>query len=195
MIPRDALSAAAAQRAVLGLSLLANALTVRLLGAPRRRYEASTGGLVPFDLQSGLTADRIGTQLTALNDRAKRTYRLFFAADALHLVVTSWTLGLLTARVLRATPAPFARRLEQAGAPWLSFVLAAFDLAENVAFLVLVNRAPQASPGWARWGAALHRLKLGTLAATLGSMLGLGLTGMRIRVRPRRRTLLQPRIS
>jgi hypothetical protein len=123
-------------------------------------FPAHTGGARPFDLQNGLTADQVFTQLAGYSDRARQLYYLFTAIDYVFPLAAGLFLGGAGAFALRHGLPGVYRAMSQRGLFPLFLIGSAFDWCENVAALTAVLGFPDAPAAVPMLLVAAKRAKL-----------------------------------
>lgn len=122
-------------------------------------YQDVTAGLVPFDLQVPLSREMIVIQLGAMSALTPRAYVYFSALDFVFPLISAAFLLLLWAWLVQKSGSVWLRRAFESG--WWVWVLfpAAWDLAENVAFLRILLLHPTIEPDVIEAAVIAHRAK------------------------------------
>ncbi len=118
-------------------------------------FQEATGGLRPFDLNFGITAETMYRDLPAYTDRSRSLYLWFAVADYIYPAAGAAFFALLWAWLFNKAPGPLYARLTAAGILVFPFLFAVVDWLENVGFLIVVFSYPE-----------VHRT-IGNLAGTL----------------------------
>lgn len=128
-------------------------------------------GVPPFDFGGDLTGAEVYEQLPLYTEGTRALYRLFFVSDFFAPLGESVFFLLVLAAVLRGSPEPLRRLLIRINAAVLALVPLAVDWAENVGFLIAIERYPQ-EPGLAITLAVFfHQARLALLPIVLGGLL------------------------
>ena len=117
-------------------------------------------GVPPFDFGGDLRAAEVYEQLPLYTEGTRALYRLFFVSDSLAPLGESFLFLLVLVAVLRGGPEPLRRLLIRINATVLAVVPVGIDWAENVGFVIAIERYPARI--------ALLPLVLGRLLLTLG---------------------------
>jgi hypothetical protein len=116
--------------------------SIRLLTAIGERFRPLAGGVLPFDLQNGLTPVDVYTQLASYTPQAVQLYWLFNAIDYVFPLFAGLFVVATTAFALRyARPAWYARLVSGRWLLWL-LLASAFDWAENLTAIVTITWYP-----------------------------------------------------
>lgn len=107
-------------------------------------FPAHAGGVQPFDLQNGLTADQVIPQLAGYTERARELYYVFTAIDYVFPLAAGLFLGGAGAFALRHGLPGVYRAMAERGLFALFLIGSAFDWCENVAALTAVLGYPDA---------------------------------------------------
>ncbi len=126
-----------------------------MAGVVTPAFQEATGGLRPFDLNFGISAETMYRDLPAYTDRSRSLYLWFALADYIYPAAGAAFFALLWAWLFNKAPGPFYARLTAAGILVFPFLFALVDWLENVGFLFVVFSYPEE-----------HRT-IGNLAGTL----------------------------
>jgi hypothetical protein len=128
-------------------------------------------GVPPFDFGGDLTSVEVYEQLPLYTDGTRTLYRLFFVSDFFAPLGESVFFLLVLAAVLRGSPEPLRRLLIRINAAVLALVPLAVDWAENVGFLIAIERYPQESGLAITLAVFFHQARLALLPIVLGGLL------------------------
>ncbi|MGI9330952.1 MAG: hypothetical protein ACR2QB_09590 [Gammaproteobacteria bacterium] len=143
------------------------------IGVIQPRFEALTGGAVPYDLQDELSVEQVYTQLATYSADARQLYYVFSAIDFAFPFFASLFLAAITAFSLRYLWPAAYQWLGTHKLWWLLLIPAVFDWAENIFALTVIINHGQELRGAA---AAMIYAKMGKLTlVTLSQILGWGL--------------------
>lgn len=154
----------------IGLALTAQLISFRLLRLTGKQFQAVTKNQhEAFDFQNKLTPQDIYAQLADYTPDSKRIYQHFFVIDFFFPLFASLFLSLLWTAIFQRFEMPAFETALRWSVPLLAFLPAVFDWGENTCFLILIQRYPAWSEGLAKVSVALKRLKLASLALTIGA--------------------------
>ena len=140
------------------------------MGVIQPRFEALTGGEVPYDLQNQLTVEQVYTQLATYPAEARQLYYVFSAIDFAFPLFASLFLAAITAFSLRYLWPSAYDWMGTHKLWWLLLVPAVFDWAENIFALTVITNYGQELRGAA---AAMIVAKMGKLTLlTLSQVTG-----------------------
>jgi hypothetical protein len=118
-------------------------------------FQDETGGLRPFDLNFGVSAEVVYRELPAYTDRSRTIYLGFALADYVYPAAAASFFTLLWAWMFRKRPHHLFARLTDAGILLFPFLFALVDWLENAGFLWVIFSYPVEYP------------RIATLAGTL----------------------------
>ncbi|MBM4196925.1 MAG: hypothetical protein FJ197_07485 [Gammaproteobacteria bacterium] len=149
---------ATAPRIGLCLALAAASLAM-MAGVLTPAFEQAAGGMRPFDLNFGLTAEVMYQQLPAYTDRARLLYLAFAAVDYVYPVAAAGFFALLWAWMFKRAGSSFADRVAGSGILAVPFLHTAIDWAENAGFLFVIFSYPTRYPAIAAMAGTLKTIK------------------------------------
>jgi hypothetical protein len=118
-------------------------------------FQDETGGLRPFDLNFGVSAEVVYRELPLYTDRSRMIYIGFAVADYVYPAAAASFFALLWAWMFQKCPNRFFERLTDSGILVFPFLFALVDWLENVGFLFVIFSYPAEYP------------RIATLAGTL----------------------------
>jgi hypothetical protein len=140
----------------LALTIASFALMAAVL-APA--FQQATGGLRPFDLNFGISAESMYRDLPAYTDQARWIYLGFAAADYVYPAAAATFFALLWAWMFRRVSSRLFDRLAAAGMLGFPFLFALIDWLENAGFLFVTFSYPAEYPGVATLAGSLKAIK------------------------------------
>jgi hypothetical protein len=121
-------------------------------------FQEATGGLRPFDLNFGISAEVVYRDLPTYTDRSRAIYVAFAVVDYIYPAAAAAFFALLWAWMFKKAPNPGFKRLMRAGILAFPFLFALVDWLENAGFLFVIFVYPAEFP------------RVATLAGTLKGM-------------------------
>ena len=109
-------------------------------------FQEASGGLRPFDLNFGISADVVYRELPVYTARSKAIYVGFAVVDYIYPAAAAAFFALLWARMFKKAPNRFFERLTRAGVLAFPFLFAAVDWLENAGFLFVIFSYPAEYP-------------------------------------------------
>ena len=128
-------------------------------------------GVPPFDFGGDLGAAEAYEQLPLYTEGTRALYRLFFVSDSLALLGESFLFLLVLVAVLRGGPEPLRRLLTRINATVLAVVPVGIDWAENVGFVIAIERYPVRSELALSPAVLFHPARIALLPIVLGRLL------------------------
>lgn len=122
-------------------------------------FQEATGGLRPFDLNFGVSAEVVYRDLPLYTDRSRNIYLAFAVADYIYPAAAATFFALLWAWMFKKAPNPFFERLIRAGILGFPFLFAIADWLENAGFLFVIFSYPEEYPGVASFAGTLKGTK------------------------------------
>jgi hypothetical protein len=123
------------------------------------QFSAATAGLVPFDLNFGITAETMYAELPSYTAESRRVYAWFAFVDFVYPFFAGLFFSLLWARLLTGTSCGIFDGLLTAGAVFLPFIYTLIDWGENIGFLIVVFSYPAEALGAADTAGFLKGIK------------------------------------
>jgi len=109
-------------------------------------FQEATGGLRPFDLNFGISADVVYRELPAYTARSKAIYVGFAVVDYIYPAAAAAFFALLWAWMFNKAPNRFFEGLTSAGILAFPFLFALVDWLENAGFLFVIFSYPAEFP-------------------------------------------------
>ena len=122
-------------------------------------FQEATGGLRPFDLNFGISAEVVYRDLPQYTDRSRTIYFWFAIVDYVYPAAAAAFFALLWAWMFRKPPNRFFERLTTAGILAFPFLFALVDWLENAGFLFVIFSYPAKFPGIAALAGTLKGTK------------------------------------
>jgi hypothetical protein len=122
-------------------------------------FQDATGGLRPFDLNFGISADVIYRDLPVYTDRSRTLYIGFAIADYVYPAAAAIFFGLLWAWMFNKASNRGFDQLIAAGVLVIPFLFALVDWLENAGFLFVIFSYPAEYPGVANLAGTLKKTK------------------------------------
>lgn len=141
---------------MLGITVLSFWL---MAGVITPAFQEATSGLRPFDLNFGISAEKMYADLPLYTDQSRRLYVWFALADFVYPAAASAFFALLWAWLFKKSPFPFYARLTAAGVLMVPFMFALVDWLENLGFLWVVFQYPHEYPGVGNLAGTLKKIK------------------------------------
>jgi hypothetical protein len=141
---------------LLAISVASFAVMAALL-APA--FQDATGGLRPFDLNFGVSAEIVYRDLPSYTDRSKSIYVAFAVADYIYPAAAAGFFALLWAWMFNKAQNPGLERLMRAGILSFPFLFALVDWLENAGFLFVIFSYPTEYPRIATFAGTLKGTK------------------------------------
>ncbi len=144
----------------IGLSLLLAIASFALMAAVfAPAFQEATGGLRPFDLNFGISAEKMYRDLPAYTDESRRIYLGFAVADYVYPAAAGAFFALLWAWMFKRVSSRLFDRLAAAGVLCFPFLFTLIDWLENAGFLFVIFSYPAEYPGIAALAGSLKALK------------------------------------
>lgn len=144
----------------IGLSLALAIASFALMAAVLApAFQQATGGLRPFDLNFGISAESMYRDLPAYTDQARWIYVGFAVTDYVYPAAAASFFALLWAWMFRRVSSPLFDRLAAAGMLGFPFLFALVDWLENAGFLWVIFSYPAEYRGVAALAGSLKGLK------------------------------------
>lgn len=128
-------------------------------------------GVPPFDFGGELRIADVYEQLPLYTESTRALYRLFFVSDVLAPLGESFLFLLVLAAALRGGPEPLRRLLIRINATVLALVPIGVDGAENVGFLIAIERYPVRSELVVSLAILFRQARIALLPIVLGCLL------------------------
>jgi len=122
-------------------------------------FQDATGGLRPFDLNFGISADMIYRDLPAYTDQSRTLYIWFAIADYIYPAAAAAFFAMLWAWMFNKAPARIFERLISGGVLVIPFLFALVDWLENAGFLFVIFSYPTEYPVIANLAGTLKKTK------------------------------------
>jgi hypothetical protein len=109
-------------------------------------FQDATAGLRPFDLNFGVSAEVVYSELPAYTDRSRMIYIGFAVADYIYPAAAAAFFALLWAWMFVKAPNRFFESLTRRGILLFPFLFALVDWLENAGFLFVIFSYPAEYP-------------------------------------------------
>ncbi len=109
-------------------------------------FQEATGGLRPFDLNTGINAEQMYQELPVYTDESRSLYILFAIADYIYPLANAGFFALLWAWMFSRSPNRFFDQLARYGIFLLPFLFTLVDWSENLGFMFVIFSYPAEYP-------------------------------------------------
>lgn len=122
-------------------------------------FQDATGGLRPFDMNFGITAETMYRDLPAYTDRSRTLYLWFALADFVYPAAAAAFFTLLWSWLFNKAPNPVYAVLMMKGILVFPCLFALVDWAENLGFLFVIFSYPAEHPTIGNVAGMLKKIK------------------------------------